>query len=285
MPHRSIVPVMTVLVVCLFALGACAPAITTVPAASAPQPTAAAQPSVTTDLTVFAAASLTDSFKEIAQQFEADHPGVKVVNNFAGSQALSTQLKEGAKADVFASANNTEMKNVQDAGLADNTAEVFVTNRLVVIVPADNPGGINELVDLAKPNLKLVMAQKTVPVGGYTISMLEKMSADADYGADFVTAVLKNVVSEENNVKAVVAKVALGEVDAGVVYVSDVTPDVSDKVKSLPVPDNFNQVARYPIVVLKNAAQPQLASDFVSFVLAADGGQKILEKWNFIPVK
>lgn len=285
MLHRSIVPVVTVLIVCLFALGACAPATTTSPATSAPQPTTAAQPSGTTELTVFAAASLTDSFKEIAQAFQADHPGVNIVYNFAGSQALSTQLKEGAKADVFASANNTEMKNVQAAGLADDTAKVFVTNRLAVIVPADNPGGIHALVDLAKPNLKLVIAQKTVPVGEYTVSMLEKMSADPDYGADFGAAVLKNVVSEENNVKAVVAKVALGEADAGVVYASDVTPDVASRVKPIAVPDEFNQIARYPIVVLKGSAQQQLASDFVVFVLAADGGQKILQKWNFIPVK
>lgn len=286
MLHRGIVPVVIVFVVCLFALGACAPVVTTPPAAFAPQPGAdPAQSLGTTELTVFAAASLTDSFNEIAEEFEAAHPGVNVVFNFAGSQALGTQLQEGAKADVLASANDTVMKNVQDAGLADDSAQVFVTNRLVVIVPADNPGGVHELVDLAKPNLKFVIAQKTVPVGGYTVSMLEKMSADPAYGGDFEAAALENVVSEENNVKAVVAKVALGEADAGVVYVSDVTPDIASQVKTIAVPDEFNQIGRYPIVVLKNAAQKQLANDFVAYVLAADGGQKILQKWNLIPVK
>lgn len=266
---------------------------TAVPPTEAPQPTAAPPTAAPTEaptvapeareLTVFAAASLTESFGEIAKEFEAAHPGVKVVYNFAGSQALSTQLQEGARADVFASANNTEMEKVRNAGLADNTDEIFVNNRLAVIVPSDNPGGIETLADLAKPGLKLVFAEPTVPVGGYTVAMLEKMSADPEYGATFGPAVQANVVSQENNVKAVVSKVALGEADAGVVYVSDVTPDVSDEITSIAVPDRFNQIARYPIVVLKEAQQPELAQEFFEYVLAKDGGQAILASWNFIP--
>lgn len=262
------------------------PQSTAVPptAAAATAPTAATTnaPAAAKELTVFAAASLTASFKEIGTAFQAAHPGVTVVFNFAGSQVLSTQLKEGAKADVFASANGTEMENVRNAGLADNSDEIFVNNRLVVIVPSDNPGKVETLKDLAKPGLKLVIAEKAVPVGGYTLSMLDKMSADAAYGADFGATVLKNVVSQENNVKAVVTKVALGEADAGVVYVTDATPDVMSKLKTIAVPDKFNQIGKYPIIALKEAPQPELAKEFVDSVLSKDGGQAILQKWNFI---
>jgi molybdate transport system substrate-binding protein len=264
---------------------ACVPiaAPSTSPAATS-APAATTAPG-TTELVVFAAASLTDAFQEIAQEFEASHPGVRIVYNFAGSQALSTQLIEGARADVFASANMTEMTKVQDAKLAGKAPEIFANNRLVVIVPADNPGKLSAPLDLAKPGIKLVIAEPSVPVGGYTVSMLEKMSADPDYGADFGAAALKNVVSQENNVKAIVAKVSLGEADAGVVYVSDVTPDVSARVQALSVPDEFNQIARYPIVVLTNAPNSALAQEFVNFVLSKDGGQKILDEWNFVPIK
>lgn len=236
-----------------------------------------------TDLTVFAAASLTDAFKEIAAQFEAAHPGVKVIYNFGGSNILRAQLEQGARADVFASANTTEMDNARKAGLAGNDDEIFVNNRLVVITPADNPGGVQALQDLAKPGLKLVVADKNVPVGNYFLQMLDKMSADPEYGADWRPKVVKNVVSQENNVKAVVSKVVLGEADAGVVYVTDPTPDVVSKLKSIAVPDKFNTVARYPIVTLKDASQPDLAKQFVAFVLAKDSGQAILQKWGFIP--
>jgi molybdate transport system substrate-binding protein len=235
-------------------------------------------------LIVFAAASLTDAFREIAQEFEASHPGVKIVYNFAGSQALSTQLSEGAKADVFASANMTEMKKIADAKLTGNDSQIFANNRLVVIVPADNPGKLVEPLDLATPGIKLVVAEPAVPVGGYTVSMLEKMSADPDYGTDFGAAVVKNVVSQENNVKAVVAKVSLGEADAGVAYVSDVTPDVADTVKAIQVPDEFNQIAHYPIAVLTGTVNAELAQEYVEFILTKEDGQKILGKWNFIPV-
>lgn len=276
-------------------IAACAPAPTSVPPQSATAPTPAAQPTAmpptaeptqaptANEVIVFAAVSLTDSFKEIGRQFQAMHRGVRVTFNFAGSQVLSHQLIQGAKADVFASANGTEMENVRKAGLADDSAQVFVSNRLVVIVPSDNPGKIETLKDLANSGLALVIADKTVPVGGYTLSMLEKMAADSEYGAGFDASVLKNVVSQENNVKAVVSKVALGEADAGVVYVTDATPDVMPKLKTLAVPDKFNQIARYPIIELKEAPQAVLAKQFVAYVLAKDGGQAILQKWGFIP--
>ena len=153
---------------------------------------------------------------------EAAHPGLTITYNFAGSQALVTQLQEGAKADVFASANNAQMKAAIDNGSISGEPEPFVRNRLAVVVPADNPAGIDSPADLGQDGLKLVLAQAEVPVGKYARESLCKMGQDsATYGDDFVNSVAANIVSEEEDVRDVLAKVELGEADAGIVYVSD----------------------------------------------------------------
>ncbi len=174
------------------------------------------------NLTVFAAASLADAFTEIGNHFEAAHPGTMVIFNFAGSQTLSMQLAQGAVADVFASANHTEMdKMVADHLVAQDAPVDFATNRLLVILPEDNPAQFQTLQDLARAGLKLVLADVTVPAGKYARKILEKMSQDPTYGEDFSSRVLANVVSNETDVKLAVAKVQLGEADAGIVYFSD----------------------------------------------------------------
>ena len=221
-------------------------------------------------LTVFAASSLTDAFSEMGTAFTADHPGVKVVFNFAGSQQLRAQLEQGAVADVFASANAKEMNAAIQAGLVINGAQRdFVRNRLIVIVPHNNPGDIHSLKDLAKPGLKIVLAAPGVPVGGYAVAALDKMNAE--FGAAFSSTVMSNVVSYEDNVKQVVAKIQLGESDAGIVYTSDVTPAAAPKLITLEVPDKFNVTATYPIAVLKAAPQSDLAAAFVADVLSTQG--------------
>lgn len=251
-----------------------APATATVPPTPAPQRT----------LTVFAAASLTESFGELGKLFESSHPGVNVAISFAGSQQLSAQLVQGAPADLFASANTKEMDNAIKGGVAiSGTQKIFARNRLVVIFPKDNPAKIAALADLARPGLKLDLADKAVPVGQYTLDMLDKMSADATYGADFKANVLKNAVSYENDVKAVVAKVSLGEADAGVVYSTDVTVAAAPRLGTITIPDKFNQLATYPIAPLAKAPQPELAAQFIELVLS-DAGQKILARYGFITV-
>ncbi|RPJ35503.1 MAG: molybdate ABC transporter substrate-binding protein, partial [Planctomycetaceae bacterium] len=160
-------------------------------------------------ITVFAASSLTDAFEEIGAAFEAENPGVDVVFNFGSSSSLATQLAEGAPADVFASANPKQMQVAQDAGRITGSPRIFARNRLAVIVPADNPAGIESVTDLAKPGLLLVLAAPGIPVRDYTDTMLDQL------GEDMKSAVLANLVSEEDNVRQVVAKVALGEADAG----------------------------------------------------------------------
>jgi molybdate transport system substrate-binding protein len=256
---------------------ACASAATSAPTTSAPT----SAPATEQKLTIFAAASLTDAFNEIGDKFKQQHPGVTLEFNYGGSPQLRTQLEQGATADVFASANPTEMNNAIKSGMVvSGTPKTFVGNRLTVIVPKDNPGGIHELKDLAKPGLKIILAAPAVPVGGYALAALNKMNAD--FGATFSQTVLSNVVSQEDNVKQVVAKIQLGEGDGGIVYSSDVTPDAAAKVTRIDIPDKYNVLATYPIAVLRAAPQAELAAKFVDYVLSAEG-QAILQKWGFIP--
>jgi molybdate transport system substrate-binding protein len=248
-------------------------------------PAIAPPPARPKTLTVFAAASLMESFGELARHFEAAHPGVEVVINFAGSQQLRAQLEQGAAADVFASANTREMDSAIRAALVvSGTQQSFARNRLVVILPADNPGKLASLSDLARPGLKLDVADKAVPVGQYTLDALEKMGRTPIFGPGFESAVLKNVVSYENDVKAVVSKVSLGEADVGFVYETDITPAVAPELRTIDIPDEFNVLATYPIALLADAPQPALAKEFIDLVLSKEG-QQILLRYGFTPAR
>jgi molybdate transport system substrate-binding protein len=232
-------------------------------------------------LTVFAAASLTDAFDEIGKNFEAAHPGVTVQFNFAGSQTLRTQIEQGAQVDVFASANTKEMDTLVSGNFViTDTAKIFLTNQLVVIMPANNPAGLAALADLAKPGLKIDLAAKEVPVGNYALQVLDKL--DAALGGGFKDKVLANVVSYENDVKQVVTKVQLGEADAGIVYKSDAV--AAPELKKIDIPVENNIVAKYPLAALTQSKNPELAQAFMIYVLSADG-QSVLQKWGFLPVK
>ena len=155
-------------------------------------------------------------------------------------------------------------------------------NRLVVIVPKDNPGKVAELKDLARPGVKLVTTGPGVPIGVYTRDMLDRMAQDPGFGPELRSGVERNIVSREPNVRQVVAKVNLGEADAAVVYRSDVTPEVAANVRLLDVPDRFNTSASYPIAVLEDASHPAAARAFMAYVLSPEG-QAVLEKWGFLP--
>ncbi len=233
-------------------------------------------------LTVFAAASLTESFTEIGMQYHKMHSNITVKFNFAGSQTLETQMANGASADIFASADLANMQKASDAGLVGNS-QVFVKNKLAVIIPASNPGPISTLKDLAKKGIKIDIGAVTVPAGKYARQVLDNMAKSPDYGPSYKSAVLKNIVSEEDNVKAVVQKVQLGEVDAGFVYLTDVTAAVSAKVKIIDIPDTFNVIAQYPIAVVKNSPHAAEAQTFIQYILSPDG-QAILVKYHFIGV-
>jgi len=275
--------VLLLLLLCLALVTGCGAKATVAPAQPAPTQPAPTQAPAAATLTVFAAASLTEAFTELGKQFEADYPGATVVFNLAGSQALSAQLGEGAPADVFASANTKEMANAITAKrVADGSQQTFVRNKLVVIYPTDNPAGLATLQDLAKPGLKLVLAAAEVPVGRYSVEFLDKAVQDAALGAAFKDGVLKNVVSYEDNVKSVLTKVVLGEADAGIVYLTDISLDNAAKVGRIEIPDALNAVATYPIAVVSDTAQPELARAFVDMVLS-DQGQATLAKYGFLP--
>lgn len=251
-------------------LAACSPAgnPASEPAATAP----AAQ-----EVVVFAAASLTDAFTEMAQAFEAENPGTVVTFNFGSSSQLATQLVEGGQADVFASANERQMAVAIEGGRVVETASTpFVSNRLAVVVPADNPAGITRLEDLSRPGILLVLAVPGVPVRDYTDVIVERL------GSDFSEGFYANAVSEEENVRQVLAKVALGEADAGIVYTSDVTPDVAGQVQQIAIPDEQNEIASYPIAPIADAPHAELAGKLITFVLS-DAGQGILSEWGFGP--
>jgi molybdate transport system substrate-binding protein len=234
------------------------------------------------ELTVFAATSLTDAVNQLSAAFEAAHPDVTVVRNFASSSNLAAQLVEGMGADVFASANETQMQNVIAAGRISEQPQIFATNRLTVIVPVDNPAEIETLADLTNPGIALVLAAPGVPVRQYTDQAIVNLAADPAYSAAFSTAFYANLVSEEDNVRQVAAKVALGEADAGVVYTSDVTPDIVANVRMIAIPVAYNVIATYPIAVLDDAPNPDAAAQFIAFILSAEG-QQILEHWGFGP--
>jgi iron complex transport system substrate-binding protein len=246
---------------------------------------AVASPAEAGNLTVFAAASLTEAFTEIGRQFEATYPGVTVIYNFAGSQQLAQQLGQGAPADVFASANSKQMEVALETGrVAEDTPQLFAHNRLVVVYPTDNPAQITDLPDLARPGVVLILAAGEVPVGRYSLEFLDKAGQAPPLGTEYKEAVLSNVVSYEQTVKAVFTKVALGEGDAGIVYSSDISQDNAGKVGRLDIPDSLNTVADYPIAPVADAANPELARTFIDFVRGTEG-QAILASYNFIPVE
>jgi len=212
--------------------------------------------------TVFAAASLTEVLPQIDPA---------ATYNFAGSDDLATQITEGAPADVFAAASTKYPDQLYEDGLVDKP-EVFATNRLVLIVPKDNPAEIQSVDDLRNPDVKLVIGAEGVPIGDYTRTVLENMAA---------TDVLDQVVSEEDDVKGVVGKVSLGEADAGFVYVTDVRP-VESKVTAIELPDEAQAEVQYEIAVVKNAPHHDAAHAFVEQVVG-DAGQAKLQAAGFGP--
>lgn len=235
-------------------------------------------------LTVFAAASLTDAFTEVGEIFSATHSDIVVTFSFAGSQELATQIGEGALADLFASANQQQMAVAITSGRINaDAAQIFGQNRLVVIVPHDNPAGITTLADLANAGVQLVFAAAAVPVGQYTLDFLSKATVAPGFPARYGELVQANVVSYEQNVRAVLTKISLGEGDAGVVYATDVTGTEAENVIVLDIPDSLNTIAQYPIAMLNDSANEAAAAQFISFILSLEG-QAILAKHGFMPL-
>ncbi len=232
------------------------------------------------EITIFAAASLTDAFEELGEDFEEENPGSEVNFNFTSSSTLATQIQQGAPADVFASADEAQMENVKEGGLLSGEPEVFVENREVVVVPNENPAGIEEFGDLSEPGVRLVLALDEVPAAEYAEEILSNAAEDPEYGPGFERAVLDNVVSREEDVRAAVNRVVIGDADATFGYASDVTPSVREDVEVVEVPEDLQVVPTYPIAALEGSEEPEMARAWVDLVLSEDG-QRVLEEWGF----
>jgi molybdate transport system substrate-binding protein len=219
------------------------------------------------EITVFAASSLTAAFTEIGEAFEQRNPGITVTFNFAASSELVTQIGDGAPADVFASADLITMSTLVETGNADGASQTFATNAAAIIVEPGNPFGITSLSDLADPDLIVVTCAPEVPCGRYAATVM---------GNAGLTIVPKSL---EENAKAVVAKVTLGEADAGIVYRTDVIA-AGPAATGIEIPDDLNVLAEYPIVTLTGAPNPAGGAAFVAFVTSADG-QAVLQQSGF----
>jgi len=231
-------------------------------------------------LTVFAAASLTNAFNDIKTAYHTAHPNVTITYNYNGSQALEQQIANGAPDDIFASADLTNMQKASAANLV-GASQVFARNKLTVIVPSGNPAHLHSLKDLANPGVKIDVGGPSVPVGKYTLQVLDNLGKSVDYGADYENSVKANFVSQEENDTAIVQKVQLGAVDAGIVYVTDLTPATEKQVTQIVIPDQFNVIAQYPIAVTKSTAHASAAQAFIQYILSAQG-QAILHKYHFL---
>jgi molybdate transport system substrate-binding protein len=227
----------------------------------------------TTTLTVLAAASLTEAFGRIGAEFENAHDGVTVRFSFGPSDGLAKEIEAGSPADVFASASPAWMDAVEmDPGVEHRVD--FARNRLTIVTPLDNPAHIRSVNDLARPGVKLVIAAEGVPAGDYARAVFDN--------AGIGEAALANVVSNEEDVKGVLQKVLLGEADAGIVYVTDVTRDIQPKLTEVTIPDDVNVIATYPIAVVSGSDHAALAARFVRDV-SSTAGRRILASFGFLP--
>ncbi|MGK5548811.1 molybdate ABC transporter substrate-binding protein [Streptomyces sp. URMC 127] len=217
-----------------------------------------------TTLTVLAAASLTDVFKQAGAAYEKEHPGTKVTFSFAGSQELAAQVRQGAPADALVTADT---KTMNDLGKETNAPTVIAKNRLTIATAKDNPKHITSLKDLSRDDLKVVLAAPEVPVGRYSRKVLDQQQLTV------------KPVSQEPSVRAVLSKVSLGEADAGIVYATDATT-AKGKISTTAIPDAQNAVASYPAATLKTSQHAAQATDFVKW-LSSTEAQKLLREAGF----
>jgi molybdate transport system substrate-binding protein len=233
-------------------------------------------------VTVFAAASLTDAFEALQGPWSAGHPGSDLVLSFDSSSTLRAQIEEGAPVDVFASADVANAQTLVDSCLAPGPITPFAGNSLAIVVPAGDPAGIGTPVDLARPGVRYVAAGPNVPITRYATQAIERLAALDGYPADFVAAVTANTISEEDNVRAVLAKIELGEADAAIVYLTDAAS--SDDVETIALPAEADVPATYAAVAVGGAPEPAMGAAFLEFLVAPEA-QAVLESFGFTSVR
>jgi molybdate transport system substrate-binding protein len=269
------------LVGCTSAGGGASPSASSNPASPASASPASVAPSVeAAELTILGAASLAKALDQAKGAYEAAVPGTTLTISTDSSAALETQIEQGAPADVFLSADTTNPQKLVDGGFADGDATVFAGNELTIITPTDNPGGVATPFDLAKDGLRVVAAGDEVPITKYATQLVDNLAGEAGAPADFATAYAANIVSKEDNVAAVRAKIEVGEGDAAIVYVTDAA--ASDKVATIEVPDAANVPATYAGVVVKASSNTEAARAFLDWFAGPDG-QAILADFGFLP--
>jgi molybdate transport system substrate-binding protein len=256
------------------------PSASTAPSVEPSASTVASTSAESVELTIFAAASLKGALDRAKTTYEAANAGTILTFSTDSSAALETQIEQGAPADVFLSADTTNPQKLVDGGFASGDAVVFAGNELTIIVPSGNPGGIATPADLAKDGIKVIAAGDEVPITKYAELLVTNLANGTVDPAGFEAAYAANTVSKEDNVKAVVAKIELGEGDAGIVYVTDAK--ASTKVEPIDVPDAVNVRASYAGVVVKDSAQTDAATAFLEWFAGSDG-QAILSEFGFLP--
>ena len=242
--------------------------------------TGAAEAPPAVDLVVFAAASLRDALEGVEAAYEARTPGVALTIATDSSATMRTQIEHGAPADVFLSADVANPDTLADAGLVDGAPVMFARNRLSLITPADNPAAISSPADLARPGVRIVAASDAVPITGYADRLVANLATLPGYPPDFVAAFAANVVSREENVRSVVAKIELGEGDAAIVYRTDVT-GLGD-VGMIDLPEAANVEASYAAAVVAARAHAREAHAFLDWLAGRDGGA-VLARFGFLP--
>ena len=276
--HASFALALALVLALVLALAACSGG--TGSQASTTGPTTAPASAAAVELDILAAASLKGALEEAKSAYETANPGTTLVLSTDSSAALETKIEQGAPADVFLSADTTNPQKLVDGGFASGAAVAFAGNKLTVIVPTDNPAGIESPADLAEPGVKVIGAGEAVPITKYAKQLLANLAKESGYPAGFEAAYTANVVSMEENVKAVVAKIELGQGDAAIVYVTDAA--ASSKVKAIDIPPTANVPATYAGVVVKASANEAAASAFLTWLAGADG-QAILAEFGFLP--
>jgi molybdate transport system substrate-binding protein len=266
-------------------IAACGPTTSPSPTESAlpsslPLTATSASPVSPAALTIFGAASLKGALDQLKAGYESGHPGTTLTISTDSSATLRTQIEQGAPADIFLSADVTNPKKLVDGGLADGAAVDFAGNLLTIVVPTDNPAKIASPADLARSGVKIIAAGDDVPITKYAVQAVRLLAKLPGYPAGFAAGYAANVVSREDNVKAVIAKIELGEGDAGIVYVTDAR--ASTKVKSIDIPPEGNVPATYAGVVIKASKNLAAAHAFLDWMTGSEA-QLILTQLGFIP--
>ena len=249
----------------------------TPPASPGVSPDASAGP--TAHLTILAAASLVDALAAADSAYQAGHPGASFTVSTGSSAALRVQIEQGAPADLFLSADTANAQALVREGMADGTAVPFAGNRLTVVVPSSNPAHVRTPADLARPGVRIVAAGSQVPITRYADQVVANLARQPGYPADFAARYAANVISHEDDVRAVLAKIELDEADAAIVYVTDAAS--STHVRTIPIPDAANVPATYEGVVVSGSAHARAAAAFLAW-LAGPGGQAILARFGFL---